>query len=182
MRPGEIAVLLANVVLLCAAAPASPRSIRRGGGMTWLSLTLAVAMAAVLLQVAAEGPRWQMVPAYAPPALAVLVSLPRILRRARRLAPGRIVPRAPHAAALILGALLIGASLALDLLFPVFRLPSRPGPTASARRATTGWTRAASSDSVTIRAATGSSWYRSGIRQHRRRGARGHPTCPIPKR
>ncbi|MFG1605246.1 alpha/beta hydrolase family protein [Actinoplanes sp. NPDC049265] len=103
----EVTLIAANVlgvVLLV---------LRRPGRTRWLLAVPAVAA----VQILAEGPRWQMVPAYA---VAVAVPAAATLRprtgRPARLGAGAV------------GLVVLAASVALPVLVPVFRFPAPTGP------------------------------------------------------
>lgn len=116
MRALEIALSFANLVTLCGRAV--PR-LRAGRPAAAGFAGLAAATVAVL-QASLEGPRWQMVPAYALAALLLLAGL---------LPAGRI--RARRRAAVLgtgLGTLALAVSLALPIALPVFHFPRPTGP------------------------------------------------------
>ena len=97
------------------------------GAMRWLRLAAPMALPVAVAQVAAQGPRWQMVPAYVLAALSFLVWL---LNTSSAGAPS--VRQAPHrfaaAAGIGLGLLGLVVSMALPLVLPVFRFAPPGGP------------------------------------------------------
>jgi len=59
MRPFETLLLLANLLTLFLLAVPLPRAVR------WMRHSAPIALLIAVAQVLMEGPRWQMVPAYA---------------------------------------------------------------------------------------------------------------------
>lgn len=112
MRPLEL--LLASVELLAFLSLTIPplRPVR------WLQASVLAALLAAGGQALAEGPRWQMVPAYV---LAGLLFLIWLLRG--NLPAGRLAA----ATGIGLGALGLAVAVALPVLVPVFRLPRPTG-------------------------------------------------------
>jgi hypothetical protein len=120
MRPIEILLLLANLLAFTGLVLPLPRARRRMSHATPLALLAAGA------QIAAEGPRWQMIPPYALSGLFVLIWLSRIAvsrttvhGRAHSLATGVTFG---------LGMLAMAVSIALPKVLPVFRFPPSSGP------------------------------------------------------
>jgi predicted dienelactone hydrolase len=112
MRPVETLLLIVNsLTFLLLAAPRI-----QAGRPRFLA---AVAAAIVGAQALVEGPRWQMIPAYALSGVCLLVSLPLC-----RELPG------PHArlAGAALGAVWLASSAGVPMLVPVFGFPQPTGP------------------------------------------------------
>lgn len=115
MRPYEIAFLLTLIpgllgLSLRAGRSASP--IRK-----WLLVAAFPAAILAALQVAVEGYRWQMIPAYALACVLAPVAILELLRAAR-LARGWS----------LVGWGLLGAAVAAGLAFPMFQFPKPTGP------------------------------------------------------
>lgn len=103
MRPIETMLLLADLLTFISLAVPLPDAV---SGMRHLApITLLIAFAQLL----AEGPRWQMVPAYVLTALFFLIWLLRIVTPAGQ--PARIVP------GLAVGLIVLG--LAVSIVLPV---------------------------------------------------------------
>jgi predicted dienelactone hydrolase len=116
MRPIETLLLLSHFMALVALVIPLPAHGRR---LRHLALVpLPVASGQLLL----EGPRWQLVPAYALSALFVVVAL--LGRRSARRSANRWVKRL----GVVLGALALTISIGLPEAIPVFRLPEPTGP------------------------------------------------------
>lgn len=122
MRPLEVLLSIANLLTLLGLV-VSPLA-----GWRWMKYAAPLGVVLAVAQVAVEGARWQMWPAYALSLLLLIVWLSR-----RR--PGVDVERRPSAfdrAATALGAtfgvFVLAFSVALPLLVPVFRLPRPTGP------------------------------------------------------
>ena len=120
MRPFETLLLLANLLAFAGLVLPPPRAMR------WLRHSTPVALLAAGAQIVAEGPRWQLTPAYALTGLLFLIWLWRaavtrhtLWRPTHWLATGAIVG---------LGVVAMGASIALPSVFPVFRFPHPNGP------------------------------------------------------
>lgn len=125
MRPLEIALLAAGVVAFAVTALALPGKARRLRHLAVVPLALTGA------QVLVEGPRWQMVPAYALGGLFFLAWFARLAWPARtrvRHGSPQWVRRLGLATAVTLGALGLAVSIALPAVFPVFRFPPPTGP------------------------------------------------------
>ena len=122
MRPIETLLLLAILLAFIALAVPLPRAMR------WMCRATPVALLAAVTQMVVEGPRWQMIPAYALTVLFFLVWL------VRNFAPtgGRIGWTALHpmgaAMAVGLGTLGLTMAVALPMVVPVFRFPPPAGP------------------------------------------------------
>jgi hypothetical protein len=117
MRAFEIVLSLMNIVTFAALA------VPRLGTVRWTGVVAAAAALATCLQLLAEGPRWQMLPAYVL-AVAFLVVWLAGLAFAWRLRDGGVIA----GFAVGLGALVLAASLALPVALPVFRFPRPTGP------------------------------------------------------
>ncbi len=122
MRPLETLLSLANLLAFFALAVPLPRVV------PWMRHLAPIALAIAVAQVLVEGPRWQMVPAYALAGLFFLVWLlqtiapvggPAEKGRTNRLAVGLAVG---------LGMLGLAVSVALPIMLPVFRFPHPSGP------------------------------------------------------
>ena len=126
MRPIETLLLLVNLLAGLGLAVALPRA------MHWLRHCAPVALLIAGTQTVAEGPRWQMMPAYALSGLLVLCWLWRWLwlRRTPAWAPAARGPshRLAAAAAIGLGGLATVLAIALPKVFPVFGFPRPGGP------------------------------------------------------
>jgi hypothetical protein len=122
MRPLETLLSLANLLAFLVSAVPLPRAV------PWMRHLAPIALAIALAQVLVEGPRWQMVPAYALAGLFFLIWLlqtiapvggPAEKGRTNRLAVGLAVG---------LGVLGLAVSVALPMVLPVFRFPHPSGP------------------------------------------------------
>jgi predicted dienelactone hydrolase len=122
MRPLEILLLLVTSLALTALAVPLPRTLR------WMRHAAPAAAGVAIAQALAEGPRWQMIPAYALAMAFVLVWM------VRRFAPPgwRTAQSAPHptlrTVAIGLGAMGLAIAVALPAAMPVFRFPPPDGP------------------------------------------------------
>ncbi len=112
MRPYEAILSLAELVAFTVPAVPRLRGRRRTGHVPL------VAPAAALVQAAAEGPRWQLVPAY----VLAGVLFPMWAGRAKR--PGRVAVILGTVA----GAVALAVSTALPAAVPVFRFRTPTGP------------------------------------------------------
>ena len=122
MRTFELLLLLADLMAFFAVS--GPQ--RRGG--LWMRHWPAIASVMVAVQWLVEGPRWQMLAAYALTLLFLLVWLHRNFgSRGRRPEQKRRLPIVA-AAANGLGALGLAFSVALPIMAPVFSFPSPTGP------------------------------------------------------
>jgi predicted dienelactone hydrolase len=121
MRPLEILLVAADLVVFLLLVVPLP------GRAGWLRRAATITLPALGVQLLVDGPRWQLIPAYALTGLLLLVWLqsripagkPREPRRCRRLAAGLGVA---------LGVLGLAVAAALPMLLPVFRLLQRTGP------------------------------------------------------
>jgi predicted dienelactone hydrolase len=118
MRPIETLLLLDNLLTFFVLAVPLPGAVR------WMRHSAPIAQLVTGAQLLIEGPRWQMVPAYALAGLFFLVwllqntapaSRPARRRRTNRLAVG-------------LGVLGLTVSSVLPIVLPVFRFPHPSGP------------------------------------------------------
>jgi hypothetical protein len=124
MRPIEILLSLANLLALLVLAVPRLRAV------PWVRHLAPIALAIAIAQVLVEGPRWQMLPAYALAGLFFLIWLlqnfapagwPAGQKWTNRLAVG-------------LGVLGLVVSIVLPIMLPVFRFPgSTTGNRGSAR-------------------------------------------------
>jgi hypothetical protein len=122
MRPLELALLLTGLVAFLALAA---RSL---GRFRWLKYSALVAAVVAVAQAVAEGPRWQMAPAYVLSGLFLLVWLRR--SGAQQAQPGVQPLRRRTADTLVigLGVLALAFAAALPWMIPVFRFPEPQGP------------------------------------------------------
>ena len=120
MRPIEALLLLANLLAFSGLLLPLP------GGLRWIRHSAPVALLAAGAQILAEGPRWQMTPAYALAGLLFLVWLWRIAAT-KRTVRGR-TQRLATGAAVGLGAFAMVVAMALPNAFPIFRFPHPTGP------------------------------------------------------
>ena len=120
MRPIETLHWLANLLAFAGLVLPLPRALR------WLRQSAPVALLAAGAQIMAEGPRWQLVPAYALTGLLFLFWLRRATVAAHTVRGQRHTLAAGVNAGL--GAVALVVSLALPTAFPVFRFPHPTGP------------------------------------------------------
>jgi len=123
MRSIETLLLLANLLTFFIL------TVSRLRAMHWTSYSALIALLIAVAQVLVEGPRWQMVPAYAMTVLLFLVwllhnSAPVVghsgqKKTTRRLAAGMTIG---------LGVLGLAVSIALPMVLPVFSFPHPSGP------------------------------------------------------
>src|SRR5215211_3352780 len=122
MRPIETVLLLANLLAFIVLAVPLPRAV------SWMRHSAPITLAIAIAQVLVEGPRWQMVPAYALAGLFFVVWLlqniaptggPAGQGRTNRFATGLAVG---------LGVLGLAISIVLPIMLPVFRFPDPSGP------------------------------------------------------
>ncbi len=122
MRPLETLLLLASLLTWLT------QFVRALRAASWTRAAAPIAVLIAAAQVLVEGPRWQMVPAYALSGLFLLVWLLRgrapAAARGARSPAGRIVARA----GVVLALLGVVGSSALPILVPVFHLPHPTGP------------------------------------------------------
>ena len=103
-------------------------SVPRMRAVSWIRHLPAVALVIAAAQVLAEGPRWQMAPAYALTGLFFGVWLLQNFAPARGPAGRKRLHRVGAAVAIGLGALGLAIAVALPMMVPVFRFPHPAGP------------------------------------------------------
>lgn len=117
MRPIETLLILANLLTFFVLALPLPSSLR------WMHYAALVTLLIAVAQVLVEGRRWQMYPAYGLTIVLFLLWL-----------PGTVTPGAIHVnqlisiLGLVAGVLVLGISIALPILLPVFQFPKPTGP------------------------------------------------------
>jgi predicted dienelactone hydrolase len=117
MRPIESLSLLANILTFF--APAVPQL----PAMRWTSYAAPIALLIAIAQALVEGPRWQMVPAYALTLIFFLIWLLGIVM------PGGIhINWLVTSLGIALGILGLIISIALPIVLPVFHFPKPTGP------------------------------------------------------
>lgn len=120
-------VLLTLAVVAAFARAVVPRS----RGPRWTAYAAPLAASLALVQILAEGPRWQLIPAYALAAGCLLRFLVHLLVRPGPTAPGRAGARALRAVRVTLavaGAAALLLAVALPVALPVFRFDPPTGP------------------------------------------------------
>jgi len=122
LRPVETLLLLANLATFAMLAIPQLRSLRWPLYLALFALLVAVA------QVLTEGPRWQMVPAYALTGLFFLVWLLRNARQANGAVKRNRANRLAAGITIGLCILALAFSALLPLAFPIFRFPHPSGP------------------------------------------------------
>jgi Platelet-activating factor acetylhydrolase, isoform II len=122
MRPLEILLLVADLVAFLLLVVPLP------GRTRWLRHAAPVALPAVGAQVLVEGPRWQMIPAYALAGLFCLVWLLRTIRPSGGPTARRRTGRLSAGLGVGLGVLGLAVSTALPVILPVFGFPHPTGP------------------------------------------------------
>lgn len=122
MRPIEILLSLANLLAFLVLAVPRLRAVR------WLRHLAPIALPIAGAQVLVEGPRWQMVPAYALAVLFFVVWLLRYVTPAGGPAGQKRSNRLAAGLAIGLGALGLAVSIVLPIVLPVFRFPHPSGP------------------------------------------------------
>jgi predicted dienelactone hydrolase len=123
MRPIETVLLLANLLaFFVLAIPRPPRAVRSMRHSAPIALPIAIA------QVLVEGPRSQMVPAYALAGLFFAVWLLRYVAPSGGPVRHKRTGRLAAGLAIGLGALGLAVSVALPVVLPVFRFPEPSGP------------------------------------------------------
>lgn len=121
MRPFEILLSLANLLTLFSLAFPLPRALG------WLCHLAPIALLITIAQVLVEGPRWQMVPAYALTGALLLVWLQQNYVRAGELSGRRGTSGPGLGLSIGLGVLGLVFSVALPIMLPVFRFPHPSG-------------------------------------------------------
>ena len=122
MRPIEILLSLANLLAFLVLA------VPRLRAAPWLRHLAPIALAIGGAQVLLEGPRWQMVPAYALAGLFFVVWLLRYVTPAGGPARQKRTNRLAAGLAIGLGVLGMAVSIVLPKVVPVFRFPDPSGP------------------------------------------------------
>jgi predicted dienelactone hydrolase len=122
MRPLEILLLAAELVAFLSLVIPLP------SGARWLRHAAPIALPAMGAQLLVEGPRWQMVPAYALAGLFFLVWLLRTIRPAGRPAARSRTRRLAAGLGVGLGVLGLAVSAGLPIIVPVFGFPQPSGP------------------------------------------------------
>jgi predicted dienelactone hydrolase len=123
VRPLEVLLVLANLVTFLGLV------VPQLGGWRWMKYSAPLGVLIAVAQVAVEGARWQMWPAYA---LSLLFLGLWFVRRRRVVGAERrrrsTLNRVAQILGVTLGVLVLALSVALPLLIPVFRLPKPTGP------------------------------------------------------
>jgi predicted dienelactone hydrolase len=122
MRPIETLLLTANVLTFFVLVVPRPRVGR------WMRHLAPIAVLIAVAQALVEGPRWQMLPAYTLTGLFFLVWLRQSVVTKREAAGQKRTNRVVISLTAGLGVLGLGISIALPIMFPVFRLPNPSGP------------------------------------------------------
>lgn len=116
MRPIETMLLIANLLTFISLAIPLP------GAVPWMRQLVPITLLIAFAQLLAEGPRWQMVPAYVLAALFFVIWLFHIDAAVGK--PARIVQ------GLAVGVVVLGlaVSIVLPVVLPVFSFPDPSGP------------------------------------------------------
>src|SRR5215216_2141411 len=122
MRPIETVLLLANLLTFFVLAVPRLRAVR------WTRYSAPIALAIAVAQVLVEGPRWEMVPAYALTGLFFLIWLLQNIAPAGGPAGQGRTNRFAVGLAVGLGVLGLAISIVLPIMLPVFRFPRPSGP------------------------------------------------------
>ena len=122
MRPVETLLIVANLLTFFVLAVSLPRSMR------WMRYSALIALLIAAAQLLVEGPRWQMVPAYALTGLFFLVWLLQNSALAGRPAGQKRTHRLTVGLVIGLGVLGLAVSIVLPMVLPVFRFPHPGGP------------------------------------------------------
>ena len=122
MRPLEVLLLLVTSVALVALFVPLPRTLR------WVRHAPPAAAGMAIAQALAEGPRWQMIPAYALALAFVLIWLARTVAPPGWRRGQTALPPMRAAVATGLGAMGLAIAVALPMAMPVFRFPPPDGP------------------------------------------------------
>jgi predicted dienelactone hydrolase len=122
MRPLETLLSLANLLAFLVLALLRLRAV------PWVRHLAPIALAIAVAQVLVEGPRWQMVPAYALAGLFFLIWLLQNIAPAGEPAGHGRTNRFAVGLAVGLGVLELAISIVLPIMLPVFRFPHPSGP------------------------------------------------------
>jgi predicted dienelactone hydrolase len=125
MRPLEILLVVADLVAFVALV------VPLRGRARWLRHSALLPLPVTGAQLLVEGPRWQMVPAYALGGLFFLIWLVRLVRNSKpagRPAGRRWINRLAAGLGIGLGILGLAVSTTLPIVLPVFRFPHPTGP------------------------------------------------------
>ncbi len=117
MRPIEALLILTNLLTFFALALPLPSALR------WMRYVAVIALLIAITQVLVEGPRWQMLPAYVLTIILFLIWLLGIV-----IPDGIQVNRLASILGVVVGVLVLGISVALPILLPVFHFPKPTGP------------------------------------------------------
>ena len=117
MRPIESILLIAIVLTFIILA------IPRLNAKYWTSYAIPTVLLLAIIQVLVEGPRWQMVPAYALTIIFFLIWLLDII-----MPDGIHVNRAIVSVGICLGVLTLAVSITLPIAIPIFHFPKPTGP------------------------------------------------------
>jgi predicted dienelactone hydrolase len=99
-------------------------SVARFRAARWMPLSATAALPIAVAQVLAEGPRWQMFPAYSLTALFLVVPMLKNVATAGGFAERNRLPQL----AVGLGIAWLAVAVALPMILPVFRFPTPTGP------------------------------------------------------
>jgi hypothetical protein len=121
MRPFEFLLVIANLLTPVWLTVPLPRP------MGWLRFSAPAALLTAAAQTLAEGPRWQMIPAYALAGAFFLVWLQQTIARSGKASERKRANRLASGIAIGMGALGLAASVVLPIVLPVFRLPQPTG-------------------------------------------------------
>ena len=122
MRPLEILLSLANLLTFCILTIPRLRAIHWMGYMALTTVLIAC------IEILVEGPRWQMIPAYALAGLFALVWLLRNFAPVGGIIGQIMTNRFVIGLSVGLGVLVLAASIALPMFLPVFHFPRPSGP------------------------------------------------------
>ena len=122
MRSIEILLVLANLLTFFVFALPVLRAVH------WLGSVVLIALLLAISQVLIEGPRWQMLPAYALAGLFFLLWLLQIIQGATRPTGRRWTKRLAAILGVGLGVLGLAVSIVLPIILPVFHFPPPTGP------------------------------------------------------
>lgn len=122
MRFIEALLALANLLAFVALTVSLPRAVR------WIRCAAPIALPIAVAQVLVEGARWQMILAYILTGLFFLVWLLKNVAPVGQPAKQKRTHRLVFGLTIGLGVLGLAVSIALPIMFPVFRLPHPGGP------------------------------------------------------